>query len=78
MGIEKLRMAVSAAGFAMATSEDLLTATPIQKHEERGALRPADQHTITARPGGETVAVTAARRGGFRVWWHFLSGKDTT
>jgi hypothetical protein len=70
MGIENLRMAVSAAGYAMANSEELLTNAPIHNKEECGA-RLVDPRVLAEESGSNT-----AQGAGFREWWLFLSGKE--
>jgi hypothetical protein len=75
MGIEKLRMAASAAGFAMADSEELPTAAPHSKRDEFSARQLADPAAPAERPGGTTAAAIPARHGGLRAWWLTLTGK---
>jgi hypothetical protein len=70
MGIENLRIAVSAAGYAMANSEELLTNDPISNKEEGGA------RLVDPRGLAEESDTNSAQGGGFREWWQFLSGKE--
>jgi hypothetical protein len=63
-------MAVSAAGYAMANSEELLTNAPIHTKEECGA-RLFDPRGLAEESDSNT-----AQGGGFREWWLFLSGKE--
>ena len=75
MGIEKLRKAATAAGFAMANSEDMLTVDPGRKTNEGSAWRPADPRAPAGPSAGDMV--TPARGSGLREWWLLLSGKAT-
>jgi hypothetical protein len=70
MGIENLRMAVNAAGYAMANSEELLTNAPISNKEECGA------RLVDPRGLAEESDINTAQGGGLREWWLFLSGKE--
>lgn len=71
MGIEKLRVAASAAGFAMANSDDLLISNAVDKKEEPSAWLD-DTRDLAGRSASETVAATSVRERGFREWWLLL------
>ena len=60
MSIEKLSAAAQAAGFAMATSEDLLTSTPRHQASEANPWQSALISQSTA-PDGEGAAVILRR-----------------
>jgi hypothetical protein len=75
MGIEKLRKAATAAGFAMANSEDMLPVDPGRKTNEGSAWRPTDPRAPAGQSAGDMV--TPARGGGLREWWLLLSRKAT-
>jgi hypothetical protein len=77
MGIESLRKAASAAGFAMANSEDMVTTESSHKQEGCKAWRPADPRALVERTGGAADIVTPARGIGLREWWLLLSRKAT-
>jgi len=55
MGIEKLSAAARAAGFAMATSEDLLTSPPRRPVTETNPWQSVDARQSTSRSSGSVA-----------------------